>query len=179
MACACAARTDAFGIVRRRAARWRLGRLPPRAARSRQAFAMGAGPHGHPRERPNSPARTFNPGPHPCRSGGYPRCAVGDGGRGKMLLPICSHRRIVGRPQGARFHCNSAPRGRFGAKRHALLAGAPRRHCEPQRSADALAHCERALTQQPPRPSCTGDACVGCRAVPRTRHAARPLEPRA
>jgi len=179
MACTCAVRAHAFGIVRRASARWWLDRLPPRPARDRQAFAMGTGPHGHPRERPNPPARTSNSRPHPCRSAGCPRRAVGNGGGGKMLLSLCSHRRIVGRSQGARFHCDAATCSRFGAERHALLAGAPGRHSEPQRSADALAHCEHVLAHQPARPSSAGGTYMGCRAVPRTRHAARPLEPRA
>ena len=53
--------------------------------------------------------------------------------------------------------------------RRAVLAGAARRHGEPQRRADALADRERAVAGQSARPARAGRAGVGRRAVPRAR----------
>ena len=50
---------------------------------------------------------------------------------------------------------------------------------QPQRRADALADCERAVAGQSARPARAGIAGVGRRAVPRARHAAGPLDARA
>jgi len=96
-----------------------------------------------------------------------------------MLWPLLRHRRNLGRPEGARFHRDPAARGGIGAKRRSLLAGAPRRQRELERSADALADRERALAREPARPARAGRLCVGCRTVPRAWGASGPLEPHA
>jgi len=86
------------------------------------------------------------------------------------------HRRIVGRPQGARFHRDTAARGRFGAVRRDRLFDSAWRPRQSQWGADALADCEYAVTTQPARSASAGIAGVGCRAVPRPRITARALE---
>ena len=60
--------------------------------------------------------------------------------------------------------------------RRAVLAGAARRYRQPQRRADALADRERAIAGQSARRARAGSAGVGCRAVPRARLAAGPLD---
>ena len=94
-----------------------------------------------------------------------------------MFLPLRSGRRDLGRSARARLHRDTTARRRFGTQRHTLLAGAARRQCEPQRRTHAVADRERAVAAQRTRSESAGTADVGCRAVPRTRDAARPLEP--
>ena len=71
-----------------------------------------------------------SPEPHPRRGARRQRRAVGDGGGRKMRRALGRDRRIVGRPARARLHRDAAAGGRVGAQRHAVLAGAARRHCE-------------------------------------------------
>jgi len=87
-------------------------------------------------------------------------------------------RRALGRSQGARLHRDPAACGCVGAQRHALLAGAPRRHGKSQRSSDALADREHSVTREPTGRARSGIAGVERRAVPGARMPARPLEPR-
>ncbi len=117
--------------------------------------------------------------PHPRRGARCTRRAVGDGGGGKMRLALGRDRGIVGRPARARLHRHAAARGGGGALGRAMLAGAPRRHREPQRRADALADRKRPVAHQSARSPRAGIAGVGCGPVPRARIAAGPVEPRA
>ena len=172
MAPACAAQPHPFGAVRLAPAGWRLGRVPAGAARLLEAFAVGAGSDGHSRKRTPPPAGPLHPGPHPCRGARCKGRAMGDGGRGKMLLPLGRDRRNLGRPQSARLHRDEATGRGVGAERHALLARAPGRNGEPQRRADAVANRKRTVVAQRSRPEGTGNALMGCRTVPRARNAA-------
>jgi len=94
-----------------------------------------------------------------------------------MLLPIGRDRRIVGRPQDTRLHCDAAAGSCGGAQRNALLAGAPRRHGEPQRSSDALADRISAVAGRCVRSASIGSAGMERRAVPRTGSSAGAVEP--
>ena len=171
--------THPLRTVRRTPARRRLGGVPAGPARDGQASPVDPGPHGDPRKRSNPPTRASHAGSHPCRGAGCQGCAVGDGGGGKMRLPLSRDWRIVGRSASARFHRHTAACGRFGAQRHALLAGAARRHCEPQRRTNALADRERAFAGQRAGPESAGAARLGCRAVPGTWGCAGTVEHRA
>ena len=174
-----AAHPDPVRAVRRAPARWRLGRVPPRAARHGQALAVGAGAHGDPRERASPPAGAPDAEPHPCRGARRTRRAVGDGGGRKMRRPLLRDRRDLGRPQEPRLHRDPAARGRVGAVGRALLAGSPRRPGEFERSANALAHRERTVAAQCVGRAGAGHSRLGRRAVPGEGNAARPLEHRA
>ena len=165
--------------VRRVAPRRRLDGVPAGAVGHGQAFAVGPGAHGDPRDRARSSARPANAGPHPCRSARCPRRAVGYGGGGKMLLPLGRNRRNLGRSARTRFYRDPAPRGRVGAERNAVLAGAARRHGELERRTDALADRIRTIPPQRARSESAWAAGVGLRAVPGTRNAAGPVEHRA
>ena len=172
MAPACVAQPHALGAVRLAPAGWRrLGRVPAGAARLLEAFAVGAGSDGHSRKRTSPPAGPPHPGPHPCRGARCKGRAMGDGGRGKMLLPLGRDRRNLGRPQSARLYRDEATGRGVGAKRHALLARAPGRNGEPQRRANAVANRERTVIAQRSRLESAGSARMGCRAVPRARNA--------
>ncbi len=160
-------------------ARFGLGRVPAGAGRDGQTPAVGAGPHGDPRKRADPSVGAADAKSHPCRGTRRARCAVGDGGGRKMRLPVSRRRRIMGRPARARFHRHAAAGGCRGAQRHALLAGAARRHCELERRADALASRERAVAFEPTRRSGAGIAGLGCGTVPGARNAARPVGHRA
>ena len=179
MAHARAAQPHPVRVVRGASARRRLDRLPVAADRHLQTAAMGAGPHGDPRKR-TSPS-SWPPGkePHPCRGSRCPRCAVGDGGGRKMLLPFSRNRRIVGRPARARFHRHAAIGGRVGTEQHAVLAGSAWWNSQPQWRADALADRKRSIFDQRSRLARIGNAVVGGRAVPRTRLSAGSLGCRA
>lgn len=95
-----------------------------------------------------------------------------------MLLPLRCHRRIVGRPQSARLYRDPPARNGFGTQLDALLAGPPRRPCEPKRCPDALADREPVFAKKRVRPVCTRSVCLGCRAVPGARLAAGPFSDR-
>ena len=174
-----AAAADSLRTLRRTSARRRLGGVLGCAGRHRKTTAVGAGADGHPRKRTHPPARASFAKSHPRRGARCTRCAVGDGGGGKMLGPLLCDRRDLGRPARARLHRDPAACGRFGAVGRTVLAGAAGRNREPQRRADALADRERAFAAQRARPARARNSGVGRRAVPRERHAARPLEPRA
>ncbi len=167
---------DPLRAVRRPSARRRLGRVPAGPARKREAAAVGPGPHGDPGKWKGSSARAWHAEPHPCRSTRRARRAVGNGGGGKMLLPLGRDRRIVGRSARARLHRDPAACGRGGTQRHAVLAGAPRRSCQPQRRADALAPCKRAVADQRARSARARSAGMGRRTVPRSGIAAWAME---
>jgi len=178
MALACRVRPYAFRIVRRPPARRRMGRVPVGAGRDRQAVAVGAGPDGDPRKRADPSAGTAESGSRPRRGARCARCTVGDGGGPEMSFAVRRHRRDLGRPEGARLHRDAAAGGRFGAVRRGRLFDSAGRSRQPQRSADALANCERAVADQPARSARGGIAGLGRRAVPRTGHAARTVERR-
>ena len=175
LAIAGAARPHLVRIVRGLSARFRLGRFPACAGGTGQALALGAGADGDPRKRPDLPARAREHGNHPRRGAGCAGCALGDGGRFKMLRPFRSGRRAVGRPAGARLHRHPPARGRCGAEPRSVLAGPAWWNGEPQRRAHALADCERAEPCQSIRPARFRHASLGCRAVPGARPSARPL----
>ena len=170
---------DPFRAVPYASARRRLGGVPARAARHRKAAAVGAGAHGDPRERARPSARARYAKPYSCRGARRARRAVGDGGGGKMRLPLRRDRRNLGRPSGARLHRDAAARGGVRAQRHALLAGPARRDGEPQRRTDALADREHAVAHERARSESAGAASLGRRAVPSARVPARPVERRA
>lgn len=178
MARARAGRPYPLGVVRGSSARWRLGGIPACTGCSGQAASVGSGQDGDPRERTDSPAGATAAGPHPCQRARRSGRSVGNGGGAKMLLPLGRDRRAMGRPKRSRFHCHSAARGRFGAQRHALLAGAPWGQCEFERGSDALAHRKHALAHKPARPARSRIAGMGCRTVPGARFTAGSLEPR-
>ena len=177
MESASAGRPHPFRAFRSEPARLRLGRVPFASGRYVPARPVGAGADGDPRKRADLPAGSGR-GLHPCRGTRRPSGAVGDGGGGKMLRPLGRDRRSVRRSGRTRFHRHPAARGRFGTKWRALLAGAARRNCEPQRRPDALAAGERAVVAQFAGLSRAGAARLGRRAVPGTRSAAGPLEHR-
>ena len=179
MALAWTFRPYSFRAVLEPSARRRLDAVPAGPASSRQARAVGAGSHGDSGERAHLPARTSRRGSHPRRGARGKRCAVGDGGRGKMFLPLGRDRRTVGRSTRARLHCNQAACGRVGTQRYSLLACPAWRQCEPQRRKDALADRERAVFGQRVRSARGRNAGLEGRIVPGTGHAARPLEHRA
>ena len=178
LALAGAAQPHLVGAVRRLSARCRLGGIPAGAGGPHQTRAVGAGPNGDHRKRTHLSARAWQRRPHPRRGPGLEACALGDGGRAKMLRPVRSDRRIVGRPRGARLHRHSASCRDGGAQPRALLAGPARRTREPQRSADALAHRKQAQHRQSLRPARSRGFGLAGGAVPRTRAFARPLEHR-
>ena len=95
-----------------------------------------------------------------------------------MRLPLCRDRGAVGRPSGARLHRNAAAGGRVGMQRHALLAGAARRQCEPQRRSDALADRERSVAIEPARPPRAWTGGMGRGGVPRAEFAVWPVDDR-
>ena len=86
-----------------------------------------------------------------------------------MRAPLRRDRRNLGRPESARFHRDAAAGGGVGTSRHAVLAGAARRQREPERRADALADCERAVAAQRARSARSGAGRVGRRTVPGAR----------
>ena len=177
MESASAGRPHPFRAFRSEPARLRLGRVPFASGRYVPARPVGAGADGDPRKRADLPAGSGR-GLHPCRGTRRPSGAVGDGGGGKMLRPLGRDRRIVGRPGRARLHRDPAARGRFGTQPGAVLAGAARRHCEPQRGADALAGGKRAVARKPVRHASAGAAGLGRGAVSGSRPSARPMDSR-
>ena len=166
------------GNFRRASRRWRMGRLPPCAARSCKAAAVGAGSDGNPRKRANPPSRLTRAQPHPCRDARRSRRAMGNGGGLKMRRALRRHRRDLGRSQSARLHRHAAARRRVRAVWRGSLhdsAGRPRQF---ERGAHAMADRERAVSTQCFRSEGAGAAGMGCRAVPRPGNAAGPLEHR-
>jgi len=176
MALARSLHSNAVRTVRGSSARWGLGEVPLGPAGLGKAFAVGPGPNGDSRKRAGSSARTAIRRAHSCRDARRQRRAVGDGGGGKMLLPRGRHRRNMGRSQGARLRGDAAAGGRERTERHALLAGAPRRHCEFERGADALAHRVGAVAVEFARPASIWSAGMGCGAVSRPRGSARTMD---
>ena len=175
---ACTTQPHPFGTVRRAPPRRGLDRVPARPGRHFETVALGAGPNGDPRVRPDPSARASDAQPHPCRNARCARCAVGDGGRRKMFRLVLCDRRDLGRPTSARFHRDTPARGRCRTVGSALLAGAARRFGESRRSANALAGCKRALPAQSARCPSSGFVRMGRGSVSRSRFAAGPLDHR-
>ena len=111
----------------------------------RQAAAVGPGPDGDPRKRARPSAGPAAPEPHPCRGARRQGRAVGDGGGRKMRRLSAVIGEFWGDPRALDF--TATRRLAVAAERsgRAVLAGAARRHGEPQRGADALADRERAV----------------------------------
>ena len=164
--------------IRRLPSRQWVGGIPAAAAQCVQTCALGAGANGDPRIRPNLFAGAWLHRYRPRRSARCTLGALGDGGGGKMLRPLRSNRRIVRRPGHARFHRDPAACRRFGAIGRAVLACAARRHCEPQRSADAVANRERAVPAESAGYASAWNACLGRRAVPRPERRSGTLDRR-
>ena len=95
-----------------------------------------------------------------------------------MFRSVLCSRRDLGRSPSARLHRDAPARGRVGAIRRSLLAGAARRFSEPQRRSNALADRECAIAHQSIRSASARLAGMGRGAVPGTRFAAGPLESR-
>ena len=95
-----------------------------------------------------------------------------------MRRALRRHRRIVGQPKGARFHRDASAGGCVGTIGHTVLAGAARRHGEPQRGADALADRERTVPAQRIGLESARNAGVGRGAFPGSRGTARTLDHR-
>ena len=96
-----------------------------------------------------------------------------------MLRALGRDRRDLGRPERARFHRFAAACRRVRAVWRGRLfdsAGRPRQF---ERREDALAHRQRSVADQRTRLESARTARVACRAVPRARHAAGPLDCRA
>ena len=97
------------------------------------AVAVGPGPHGDPRIGAHPPARAPLAEPGPRRGARRARCAVGDGGGGKMRRAVGRDRRIVGRPARARLHRDAAAGGRRRAQRSRGFPDPARRACQSER----------------------------------------------
>ena len=173
-----AGRSDPVGIFRRPSARLRVDWIPPGAARYEQAVVVGPGSHGNPRKRADPPPRSSFQEPHPRRSARCARRPVGDGGRNKMLLPLCRRRRALGRSWSTRFHGQPTACSCIGAVGRRRLSDPSEWPCQFERSAHALADCKSSLADRRSRSTCSRTAGVGCRAVPCTRFADGSLEPR-
>lgn len=178
MALARAAQPHPLGNLCCASARRQLGGVSSGAARCDQAAAVGAGEDGHPRERASLSAGPSGIQPRSRRGARRARRTVGDGRGCKMRRSFRRRWRIVGRPENAQLHRDAAIGSCIGTQRNTMLAGTIWRNCEPQRRSDALAHRKLGFARQRSRPARPGIVRVECRAVPRPRIVARPLEPR-
>ena len=146
LALARAATAHSVRAVRGASARRRLGRVPARPARHRTSRCCGSRSGWRSSKAGGSirPAcRSHNLIHVEARDARDALWAMEEGVRCAALSAVIGE--IWGDPAGARLHRDAAARGRVGAERRRLLAGAARRHRELERRADALADRERAV----------------------------------